>query len=225
VHTTSYIETRSYKFFSTLKAEIKATSPNGLKLDPLEALRRFGLTKFADLVDRAGMAAELVEMPVLTLFAPTNQAIDNLSPSDFEKFFRDSASYREIVQTHVAPGFIQFHMAGIEKLDAFDIEMKSLAGTKIERVWRPKPALIYSTKQENACAIPLFDYKTRNGILIIIDAVLASSEDRQHALRPWPAPGTVSPGDPRPFPEHDQLPPDFRLYGARKEIVIREVVA
>jgi len=219
---TTYHETRSYKHFNDLKSEINAASPKGSKLDPVDSLRKFGLTKFAEILDTSGMARELAEMPALTLFVPTNQAIENLSPDDSKRLLQDASSCRELVQIHAAPGFFTIH-AGLENLDYFDLEMVSLLPmAKITWRARPEPTVITSAKQENACAIQLFNCKTRNGGLTIIDAVLASSEDRRNEVLPWPAPGTITPGDPRPFPEHDQVPADFRLYGAAKKLVIRE---
>jgi len=219
----AYNETRSFQYFRELELAAKAALPKGSKLDPIDALRKFSLTKFADIIDIGEMAQELSALPGLTLYVPTNQAIDNLS-EDESNLLQDASFCRQLVQMHTVPAHIVMYI-DTEPVPNFDIDQTSLLPrVKVTHRFKPEPLIVASTKQPSACAMILYCFKIKNGEIYILDAVLGSSEERQYEILPWPAPGTVSPGDPRPFPEHDKLPKDFRLYGNPKEITIREAV-
>src|SRR5581483_10666314 len=96
----SYHETHSYQHFSTLREAAKAALSDGVKLDVIESLVAMRLTRFLDIIDKAGMRSELQAMPVVTIYAPTNYALNALSDEDKADFLKDQSSHRRLVEMH-----------------------------------------------------------------------------------------------------------------------------
>ncbi|XP_071513006.1 uncharacterized protein [Panulirus ornatus] len=86
-------------------------SPAGLvteeeraRLDVLDLLQRLNLTKFAELIDLAGLTYTLSLKGPWTVFAPTNDAITALPEDALQQIVSHRRFLRRLVSYHLAPG-------------------------------------------------------------------------------------------------------------------------
>src|SRR5581483_7989807 len=159
-----YRNTASIHYFANIRDEFnKANGGKGslnslvewVKLDATEWLKRFGLTRYLEVIERAGMVDELNAAASLAMYAPTNEAFENLSNEDTERMLSTPEACRELVRIHSIYG--SYRVPGIV----------NSTGQEEFQSWQPKVALIrdetadgkpivISSQRPNACAVQLF---------------------------------------------------------------------
>jgi len=177
----AYYKTDSYTHFEKMKISIqKDLSETTKRMDPIECLRLFGLTRFVEVVDKAGMIEELQSMIALTLFAPTNEAFERLTENDTQRMLNTPITCRALVKDHSVMGFVKLHFDENTFHGYLDTEARSMLGNKATITHRgaPEPKMVHSSSAPNAAAITLYNFETLSGGITIIDAVLGSSENR-----------------------------------------------
>ncbi|KAK3851844.1 hypothetical protein Pcinc_041537 [Petrolisthes cinctipes] len=92
----------------------------------LEVLQSRNLTQFLSLLETAGMLDELAGLTDVTVFAPSNKAIDDLPEDVKERLLTDPVKLRDILNYHVAAPSLQ----------ASDIENNHIAKTRTEHPLR-----------------------------------------------------------------------------------------
>jgi len=176
-----YHQTSAFHRFHNLRQTL-SQHLNPAMLSPTELLRELSLTSFLEVIDRAGMSEEINNAPALTLYVPTNEAFAALSLDDTKEMTAVRTQCRELVKTHCVYGFFKFHGA-LDSLKYFDQERWTWCyGVKIKHQLQPAPNVITSSRQPNACALPLYYLRSANGGMWIIDAVLGSSDQRQYEV-------------------------------------------
>jgi uncharacterized surface protein with fasciclin (FAS1) repeats len=120
----------------------------------LGVLRANRLTRFLDLVERAGLAETLAGDGPFTVFAPTNRAVAAADLPD------DTEALRQLVGFHVVPGmFTTDFLAGV------DLRYTTLAGPSLAVDGTDGLAV-------GGAAILTPDLGADNGVVNVIDRVL-----------------------------------------------------
>nr|XP_045606194.1 uncharacterized protein LOC123763205 [Procambarus clarkii] len=81
-----------------------ATKEEKVQLDVLGLLERLNLTRFLDLVDRAGLKLTLSLDGPWTVFAPSDAAISSIPSSTFQQIVASRRFLRRLVSYHLVPG-------------------------------------------------------------------------------------------------------------------------
>ncbi|XP_042873732.1 periostin-like [Penaeus japonicus] len=92
----------------------------------IEVLESHNLTRFMDLLDAAGMMDELRDLTDVTVFAPSNRAVDEIPEDVLESIMSDPIRLREILEYHVAT----------PTLKASDISNNHIATTRADHPLR-----------------------------------------------------------------------------------------
>src|SRR5581483_8170 len=113
-----YWKTASIRYFVNIRDEFNKAnggkgSPNPViewvELDATDWLKRFGLTRYLEVIERAGMVEELRAFPSLTMYAPTNEAFEHLSSEDADRMLSTPQACRELVRRHTIYGSSKMH--------------------------------------------------------------------------------------------------------------------
>ncbi|KAK8733474.1 hypothetical protein OTU49_006313, partial [Cherax quadricarinatus] len=80
------------------------TEEERTQLDVLALLKRLNLTRFLEMVDRAGLTLTLSLDGPWTVFAPSNEAINTVPGSALQEIISSRRFLRRLVSYHLAPG-------------------------------------------------------------------------------------------------------------------------
>ncbi|GAB1604276.1 transforming growth factor-beta-induced protein ig-h3-like [Argonauta hians] len=135
----------------------------------LELGQRYGLhTILVGLGQRAGLAKSLDSEGNWTIFAPTDEAFDEIGSSFVDQLKNDSVALENFLKYHVVKG--RYMAADIAKND---MELTSLQGAKIRvNFYRANRALTVE-----GCKLEIMDNVATNGILHVINEVMLAPTD------------------------------------------------
>ncbi|XP_076463207.1 transforming growth factor-beta-induced protein ig-h3-like [Babylonia areolata] len=90
-------------------------------LDLVSVAKKNGLTEFVQLADAAGMTSVLQNMSDVTVFAPSNEAIQALPPEVMKKLWSDPDLLQSVLNFHVVPEEIDCrHMFSNRRLETLN---------------------------------------------------------------------------------------------------------
>jgi len=132
----------------------------------VEVLTQHGATKLVDLAVKAGLADTLTGDGPLTVFAPTNEAIEALPPSLVASLMEDTEMLKQVLLFHVVAGEITSSMADN------NIQLPSVAGPPLLVNLYLKSKYYDGFITINGKRVVKADQKASNGLIHYLDGVL-----------------------------------------------------
>merc|ERR1711971_128840 len=132
----------------------------------VEVLSKHGATKLVDLAVKAGLADTLTGDGPLTVFAPTNEAIDALPASLVASLMEDTEMLKQVLLFHVVAGEITSSMADN------NIQLPSVAGPPLLVNLYLKSKYYDGFITINGKRVVKADQKASNGLIHYLDGVM-----------------------------------------------------
>jgi transforming growth factor-beta-induced protein len=133
-----------------------------------ESLTTNGLTTLAELVAKAGLVETLSGPGPFTVFAPTNEAFNNVDPATLKALLADNALLTRVLTYHVVASKIE--SAGITN----ELTSKSVAGEALRlNVYKVGDKKVITVNG----AVKINAIQTTNGVIYVIDKVLVPNDD------------------------------------------------
>ncbi|XP_036364764.1 transforming growth factor-beta-induced protein ig-h3-like [Octopus sinensis] len=148
---------------------VGASAYSHFNLTLLEIAKKYGLHDIlVDLGETAGLAQKLNESGQWTIFAPTDEAFDEMGHTFLQELKNDSVALEAFLKYHVVQGIVMY-----KDLQKNDMELTSVAGPKIRvNVYRANRAVTVE-----GCELVSVDNVATNGVLHIIDEVMLAPTD------------------------------------------------
>jgi len=132
----------------------------------VEVLTKHGATKLVDLAVKAGLADTLTGDGPLTVFAPTNEAIEALPADLVSSLMKDTEMLKQVLLFHVVAGEITSSMADN------NIQLPSVAGQPLLVNLYLKSKYYDGFITINGKRVVKADQKASNGLIHYIDGVM-----------------------------------------------------
>jgi len=132
----------------------------------VEVLTKHGATKLVDLAVKAGLADTLTGDGPLTVFAPTNEAIEALPASLVASLMEDTEMLKQVLLFHVVAGEITSSMADN------NIQLPSVAGPPLLVNLYLKSKYYDGFITINGKRVVKADQKASNGLIHYLDGVM-----------------------------------------------------
>lgn len=132
----------------------------------VEVLTQHGATKLVDLAVKAGLADTLTGDGPLTVFAPTNEAIEALPADLVSSLMEDTEMLKQVLLFHVVAGEITSSMADN------NIQLPSVAGSPLLVNLYLKSKYYDGFITINGKRVVKADQKASNGLIHYIDGVM-----------------------------------------------------
>jgi transforming growth factor-beta-induced protein len=134
----------------------------------LESASAAGLSRVLDLLDQAGLAQELSRSDNVTLFLPTDDAIDSLSASQ-QRLLGDQQVLQQVLRTHVVPGA---RIAGNELLNGRTLTTLNSGVNAGVKEYSSFPFSLSSVKTVQCAPIVRTDIESCNARIHVVSKVL-----------------------------------------------------
>jgi len=131
---------------------------------------------FIALIHAAGLAELLQSHGPFTVFAPTDAAFAALPPGQLEALRRpdDKAALVKLLQTYIVPGdYSSTRLRYMIRSNRGQAVLESLAGVSLTVANNGPSNLTVRDAKEAMADITLYDIKQANGVVFVIDRVLA----------------------------------------------------
>ena len=126
-------------------------------------------------VKAAGLVETLKSDGPFTVFAPTNDAFENLPEGTVETLLKpeNKKKLTNILTFHVVPGNITYEAAAkaIEKGNG-KAKLKTASGGTLTAMWNGKHNLVIKDNMGNTANVVTSNVKQSNGVIHVIDTVL-----------------------------------------------------
>jgi uncharacterized surface protein with fasciclin (FAS1) repeats len=130
-------------------------------------------------VKAAGLVETLKSDGPFTVFAPTNDAFENLPEGTVETLLKpeNKKKLTNILTFHVVPGNITYEAAAkaIEKGNG-KAKLKTASGGTLTAMWNGKHNIVIKDEQGNTANITTYNVDQSNGVIHVIDSVLLPAD-------------------------------------------------
>jgi uncharacterized surface protein with fasciclin (FAS1) repeats len=130
-------------------------------------------------VKAAGLVQTLKSDGPFTVFAPTNDAFENLPEGTVETLLKpeNKKKLTNILTFHVVPGNITYEAAAkaIEKGNG-KAKLKTASGGTLTAMWNGKHNIVIKDEQGNTANITTYNVDQSNGVIHVIDSVLLPAD-------------------------------------------------
>jgi|AntRauTorcE11897_2_1112592.scaffolds.fasta_scaffold14802_3 uncharacterized surface protein with fasciclin (FAS1) repeats len=130
-------------------------------------------------VKAAGLVETLKSDGPFTVFAPTNDAFENLPKGTVKKLLKPKNKQKlaKILTYHVVPGNITYDAAA----DAIEngggkAELKTASGGTLTAMWNGEHNIVIKDGNGNVANISTYDVAQSNGVIHVIDSVLLPAD-------------------------------------------------
>ena len=130
-------------------------------------------------VKAAGLVETLKSDGPFTVFAPTNDAFENLPKGTVKKLLKPKNKQKlaKILTYHVVPGNITYDAAAnaIEN-GGGKAELKTASGGTLTAMWNGEHNIVIKDGNGNVANISTYDVAQSNGVIHVIDSVLLPAD-------------------------------------------------
>jgi len=137
-------------------------------LDVLSVANKIGATSFSDLVGSAGLTKAVQRMSNFTLFVPTNEAFESMSPEDMSRFNSSQMSLQQLMKYHIAQSMV----SGLQLYDGRTLDTRK-EGSEIRlHHYHSAPFGLQESRTAQCAPIERTDIDTCGGTIHTVSKVL-----------------------------------------------------
>ena len=144
-----------------------------------DAVNSANHTTLVAAVKAAGLAETLKSEGPFTVFAPTNDAFENLPEGTVETLMKpeNKDKLAKILTYHVVPGNITYDTAAKAIKDGNGkATLKTASGVTLTAMWNGKQNIVIKDEQGNTANISTYDVNQSNGVIHVLDSVLLPAD-------------------------------------------------